>query len=250
LANFVSNWFELAKVGHVWWHTKERDLVKLDSFGNSLSRGKTTPKQAVVDIHAIDPEVPHMRTEQVQNLLAYERHKALGPGNNVDQLVSVLKNDKVKPYLLYPIQEKDFPAAEKSWQIVLASNKLLNLGSKYGKEIIGMDSRWKNTDIRCPLTVLSAACKGRKVFPISVMISGNATTQDYLRLLNATSLEIDQRLDGEEWDPCVMIDHCSQERDAIISVLVTLLRHNFTFVNSILIQIGLKISKNVYLHTC
>jgi len=103
----------------------------------------------------------------VQHQIYYNRHKALGPGNNVDQIISVLQNSKMKPSARYPICEEEFPSADKPWQIVLASDKLLEWGAKYGREIIGMDSRWKNTDIRCPLTILTATCRGQRVFPTS-----------------------------------------------------------------------------------
>jgi len=78
------------------------------------------------------------------------------------------------------LSEENFPVSGEEWQIILASKKLLDFGAKHAKFVVGMDARWKNTDLRRPLTVLTGACKGRTAFPIAVMISNTATSNDYL----------------------------------------------------------------------
>jgi len=159
--------------------------------------------------------VPHVPIQQAQSQIYYNRHKALGPGSNTDQLVAVLRNEKIQPFVRYPINKRDFPSAEKPWEIILASDNLLDWATQYGREVVGMDSRWKNVDICCPLTLLTATCHGCKVFPISVMISSGATAAAYEQFLDITALEIDERIGDTLWDPYVMIDHCNEEQAAV-----------------------------------
>jgi len=153
------------------WQGKYRrkEINQLDSFSSSVARGKTTPKLATISLHGAVPEVPHMPISQVQNILTHERQKALGPGTNSDQIANVLrtilKNDELKKSILFPLSEEDFPESGEEWQIIMASKSLLDAGAKHAKEVVGMDARWKNTDLRRPLTVLTGACKGRSAFP-------------------------------------------------------------------------------------
>lgn len=201
-----------------WQAQYHRDTIKkLDSFGPHQATGRSTPKQVVIDLHAQQPQLPHIPITQVQSQIYYNRQKALGPGNNVDQLLQVLENQNVVKVLRHPIGQQDLPSADTPWQIILASDKLLDAGAEYGLEVIGLDSRFKNTDVQFPLSVITAACKDRVVFPIGVMISSSATTEAYEQFLNKISMEIDQRLNGELWDPYGMIDHCDQERKAFKS---------------------------------
>jgi hypothetical protein len=111
--------------------------------------------------------------------------------------------------------DNDFPTGENEWQIVLSSKKLLDWGAKYGLAIVGMDSRWKNTDLKRPLTILVAVCRG-KGFPIAVMVSERATAKDFSKFLDITALEIEQRT-GLDWDPITMIDKDNAEKNGVKS---------------------------------
>jgi len=226
------------KPGNKWQLIyRRKQLLVLDSFGpSSLARGNTTPKQAMIYLRAQDPQVPHVPVEQIRNAISYDRRVAMGPGVNTDHIIQVLRTEKYVDNILYPIFEKDFPNGDNDWQIIVSSKKLLGYGAEYSLDIVGLDSRWKNTDLRRPLTLVTGVCRGIS-FPIAVMISNTATIEDFCQLITTTSLEIELRT-GIDWDPIFMIDKDNAEKGGVQS--------RRSCVNSTLKKIGFQILINEY----
>jgi len=75
--------------------------------------------------------------------------------------------DQVLIQIKLPLSEENFPESGEEWQIIVTSQKLLDAGAKHARKVVGMDARWKNTDLRRPLAVLTGVCKDRSAFPIA-----------------------------------------------------------------------------------
>jgi hypothetical protein len=196
---------------------RREEVVKLDSFGPGVARGNTGPKRAQIALKATQPSAPMVPRRQIARVLQYERRKEQGFGSNTDRIISFLKDDQTQRYIQFPLVEQDYPSGENNWQIVLSSEKLLEYGVKYGQKIVGIDSRWKTNDVRRPLTLLTATCRGGKAFPIAVMLSESATADDYSRFLDIIAIELENRMPEENqvWDPIFMMDKSNSEKNAV-----------------------------------